>query len=191
MPPALSELAVAHLLGYEAEDGFSRACHDATGGNPFLLDQLIRVLSEQGVPFTAASAERVQTVALPQVARAMRARLARLEPEAAMLARSLAVLGDHAALEWASELAGITTAEGAHAAEGLTRVGLVEFDRVLRFRTRCCARPSTRASPHSSATPRTARRHRCCALATRHPSRSPCTCYRHPDRECGGRPDTP
>jgi DNA-binding CsgD family transcriptional regulator len=148
MPAALSELAVAQLLGYEAEDGFSRACHDATGGNPFLLDQLIRVLREQGVPFTAASAERVQTVALPQVARAMRARLARLEPEAAMLARSLAVLGDHAALEWASELAGITTAAGARAAEGLTRVGLVDFDRVLRFR-----HPLLRAAVDTSITP--------------------------------------
>ena len=148
MPAALSRLAVARLLGREAEDAFSRACHDATGGNPFLLDQLIRALREQGVPFTAASAERVETVAPPQVARATRARLARLEPEAAMLARSLAVLGDPAALELASELAGMTTAEGARAAEGLTRVGLVDFDRALRFR-----HPLLRAAVDTSMTP--------------------------------------
>jgi DNA-binding CsgD family transcriptional regulator len=134
LPAALSELAVAQLLGHEAEDALSRACHDATGGNPFLVDQLIRAMREQGVPFTAAGAGRVETVALPEVARATRARLARLEPGAAMLARSLAVLGDHAALDLASELAGITTAQGARAAEGLTRVGVVDFARVLRFR---------------------------------------------------------
>ena len=134
LPAALSELAVARLIGNEAEDAFSRACHDATGGNPFLLDQLLRALREQGVPFTPANAGLVETTAPPQVARATRARLARLEPEAAALARSLAVLGDHAAFDLASELAGITTAEGARAAESLTRAGVVDFDRVLRFR---------------------------------------------------------
>lgn len=147
-PAALSRLAVAQLLEREAEDAFSRACHDATGGNPFLLDQLIRAMREQDLPFTAASAERVESVTVPQLARATRARIARLEPEAAMLARSLAVLGGHASLELASELAGMTTAEGARAAEGLTRVGLVEFERVLRFR-----HPLLRAAVDTSVTP--------------------------------------
>jgi DNA-binding CsgD family transcriptional regulator len=148
IPAPLSELAVAHLLGRENEDPFSRACHDATGGNPFLLDQLIRAMREQGVPFTTASAERVATIAPPQIARATRARLARLAPQAATLARSLAVLGDHASLELASELAGMTTADGARAAEGLTRVGLVDFDRVLRFR-----HPLLRAAVDTSIAP--------------------------------------
>jgi DNA-binding CsgD family transcriptional regulator len=148
LPAPLSGLAVAHLLGHENEDLFSRACLDATGGNPFLLDQLLGAMREQGVPFTAASAGRVESVAPPQVARATRARLARLEPRAAMLARSLAVLGDHTALDLASELAGLTPAEGARAAESLTRSGLVEFERVLRFR-----HPLLRAAVDASITP--------------------------------------
>jgi predicted ATPase len=148
LPAPLTGLAVAHLLGHENEDLFSRACHDATGGNPFLLDQLIEALREQGVPFTAANAGRVETVAPAQVARATRARLARLEPQAAMLARSLAVLGDHAPLDLASELAGLTPAEAAPGAESLTRSGLVEFERVLRFR-----HPLLRTAVDASITP--------------------------------------
>ena len=148
LPAALSGLAVAQLIGNEAEDTFSRACHSATGGNPFLLDQLLRALREEGVPFTAANARLVETVAPPQVARATRARLDRLEPAAAALAGALAVLGDHAALDLAAELAGLAPDEGVQAAESLTRVGLVDFDRVLRFR-----HPLLRAAVDTSITP--------------------------------------
>jgi predicted ATPase len=115
--PALSEHAVAELIGEPVDHEFARACHHATGGNPFLLTELLGTLHEQRVPFTAAGAERVATVAPPQVARSIRARLARLEPDASGLARALALLGDQAPLDIASELAGLTAPEGARAAE--------------------------------------------------------------------------
>lgn len=52
-PLALGEAAVAQLLGESDDAGtvdaaFSRACHHATGGNPFLLRELTRTLREQG-----------------------------------------------------------------------------------------------------------------------------------------------
>ena len=78
--------AVAQLLrdrgGQDVEAAFAQACHAATGGNPFLLEELARTLLADGVPFTAASTERVGTVAPATVAAAVAATLARLGPQA-------------------------------------------------------------------------------------------------------------
>jgi DNA-binding CsgD family transcriptional regulator len=131
---ALSETGVAELVGEAADDAFSRACHHATGGNPFLLAELIRALVEEGVPFTAAAAQRVPTVAPPEVARLTRHRLARLGTTPSALARALALLGSEAPLELASELAELSAEDGTLASQRLTEAGLVEFDRTLRFR---------------------------------------------------------
>ena len=55
---------VARLLGDLSEksvaSAFTRACHEATGGNPFLLGELVRALSADGVSFTTAAAARVR-----------------------------------------------------------------------------------------------------------------------------------
>jgi len=92
----LDESAVAELLdkteAHAVDVAFSRACHHATGGNPFLLAELVVALHEQQVPFTAAGAKQVAEITPPQVARATRARLARLDLPAAALARATAVL---------------------------------------------------------------------------------------------------
>jgi hypothetical protein len=52
-------LRAAHS-GVESE--FAAACHDATGGNPFLLGELVRALRAERVAFTAADAGRVAKV---------------------------------------------------------------------------------------------------------------------------------
>ena len=53
-PAALSERATGEIIGrlLEAEscDAFSRACHVATTGNPFLLRELMRALRADGIP---------------------------------------------------------------------------------------------------------------------------------------------
>lgn len=131
---ALSETGVAALVGDAADHAFSRACHHATGGNPFLLAELTRALVEEGVPFTAAGAQRVPTVAPPEVARLTRHRLARLGTTPSALARALALLGGEAPLELASELAELSAEDGRLASQRLTETGLAEFDRTLRFR---------------------------------------------------------
>jgi len=135
---ALGELGVARLLREHAsgalDDAFSRACHHATGGNPFLLTELVRVLREHEVPFTAAGAQQVSTIAPPQIARAVRARLARLGRDHDALARAVALLGANAPLDLACELAGLEPSVGARAADALLEVGLLDSGRQLRFR---------------------------------------------------------
>ena len=137
-PAPLDESAVAQLLRESADgpvdDRFARACRQASGGNPFLLSELVRALRAEGVPFTARGAERVGEITPPQVARVTRARLTRLDPSAQALARAVVVLGENAPLELACELAGIDRVIAAAAADELVDAGLLDSGRRLRFR---------------------------------------------------------
>ncbi len=138
LPAPLGERAVAELLGRRGaeavDEGFARACHHASGGNPFLLTELERSLREEHVPFTEDGARRVGEMSPPQVARAVRARLARLRPDAQGLARSAVVLGDGSPIELVAELAALARPAAAAAADDLQIAGLVEAGRVIRFR---------------------------------------------------------
>jgi predicted ATPase len=70
--------AFLRTLTEPVETDFARACHDATGGNPFLLGELVRALRAEGVRFTAEGIPRVTAVTPPTVARTVRATLERL-----------------------------------------------------------------------------------------------------------------
>jgi DNA-binding CsgD family transcriptional regulator len=138
VPAPLGEHAVAELLGRDeagaVDEGFARACHHASGGNPFLLTELERSLREEHVPFTEDGAGRVGEMNPPQVARAVRARLARLPADARALARGAVVLGDGSPLELVAELAALDRPAAVAAADDLQIAGLVEAGRVIRFR---------------------------------------------------------
>lgn len=116
------------------DEAFVRACHDATGGNPFLIGELVRALRSDGVAFTAAGAGLVMEVTPPSVSRAVTANLERLGSRAAALARAVAVLGDGVALELAAEQAEVPFAGAATVAAELVHVGLLDDAAVLRFR---------------------------------------------------------
>jgi class 3 adenylate cyclase len=137
-PPALDAAGVERLLreleAGPVDDGFARVCHEATGGNPFLLGELVRALRADDVPFTAAGAARVTEVTPPTVARATAATLTRLGPRATALARAAAVLGDGVTLEFAAELAQVPISDAASAAADLARAGTFDDELLLRFR---------------------------------------------------------
>src|SRR4051794_27598850 len=128
-PAPLSEQAVVELvaaeLGESAHPAFCAACREATGGNPFLLRELLRELraddvvpSEEGVPV-------VRQLAPPTVARAVLLRLARLGEHAAALARAVAVLGDGVPLRRACALAGLSDERGGEVAGALARADVL------------------------------------------------------------------
>ncbi|MGZ6562791.1 MAG: helix-turn-helix transcriptional regulator [Solirubrobacteraceae bacterium] len=137
-PAPLGESAVAELLRRgepeTLDEQFARACRHASGGNPFLLTELERTLREEGVPFTAAGAQRVGEVTPPQVARMVRARLARLGPATRAIARAAVILGDDSPLELVSELAELDWSAATVAADELADAGLVEHGRLIRYR---------------------------------------------------------
>jgi DNA-binding CsgD family transcriptional regulator len=124
----LGEAAVARVLdaaaGGPADAQFVRACQQASGGNPFLLTELVRVLAEGDVEFTARGARDVETITPPQVEVAVRARLARLDEAVVAVAHAVAMLGDAQPLELVSELAGTDSESAASAADELAEAGL-------------------------------------------------------------------
>ncbi len=127
-PAALSGQAVAEVVKAQgfpaAEDEFCQACAHVTGGNPFLLDELLTVLRADGIAATADAAHRVSELVPDSVLDAVVISLGRLPEPAARLASAVAVL-DEAALPLAAELAGLTVPEAEDAADALTEAHLL------------------------------------------------------------------
>jgi DNA-binding CsgD family transcriptional regulator len=136
-PAPLSDPAVAVLvrsaLGPEAAGEFCVACHKASGGNPFVLHDLLSELRIEGIVPSAAAAADVLNVTPKTVSRTVLLRLARLPQEALSLAQATAVLGDGADLRDAAALAGIDTDAALEAADLLVEVGLLAPGRPLSF----------------------------------------------------------
>lgn len=128
------ERTLRKLEADDVDDEFARACHHVTGGNPFLLGELVRALLGEGVPFTAAGAGRVTDITPPTVAGTVAATLARLGPQATALARAAAVLGDGVTLELAAELGQVPLSEAATVIADLVRSRLLDDSTALRFR---------------------------------------------------------
>ena len=104
-----------------------------TGGNAFLLRELIRQLRADGIGPDEEAAAQVAALGPRSVARAVALRVARLGPAAGELARAAAVLGDGAQLRHAGMLAGVGLADAAAAADGLAGIGVFEPGTPLRF----------------------------------------------------------
>ena len=135
--PALGETAVRALvadrLGGPPEDGFVRACLATSGGNAFLLIELLRALAADGVRPTAQQAGRVGEVSPENVARSVAARLGSLGEGATRTAQALATLGDGCTLALTAAIAGLPEREAAAQTDALAAAGLVAGDRPLRF----------------------------------------------------------
>lgn len=131
-PDGVARLVAAEL-GAAPDAGFGDACRDATGGNPFLLRELLRELAADGVEPAAGSAPLVRQLAPATVARAVLLRLARLGDEASALARAVAVLGDGASLRRAAALAELDEERAAPLAGELAAVGILGGEPPLAF----------------------------------------------------------
>ncbi len=127
-PAALSGRAVAEVVksqGFpEAEEQFCQACAHVTGGNPFLLQELLTVLRADGIAATADAAHRVSELVPDSVLDAVVISLGRLPASAARLASAVAVL-DEAALPLAAGLAELSIPEAEDAADALTEAHLL------------------------------------------------------------------
>jgi DNA-binding CsgD family transcriptional regulator len=125
----LSEAAVASVVRSaafpEAEESFCRACAEATGGNPFLLVELIGALAAEGVPPTAEGARAVDVTSPEAVSRHVLVRLRQLPASAVSLARAAAVAGDGGPLRHAAALAGLDPDEAVIAADALVATELL------------------------------------------------------------------
>ena len=145
-------------MGDQVTPAFASACLGATGGNPFLLHELLGELSASGAAGDERGAAMVRELSPKAVRRAALARLARLGEDAVVLARAVAVLGTRAELRDAATLGGIGEADAAAAADVLAGADLLRAERPLDFvhpLVRRCVYddmpPSRRATMHAAA----------------------------------------
>jgi predicted ATPase len=131
------------------EQAFASACHEVTGGVPFLVQELVRAIAEEAIEPTAAACFRLRALAPRAVSHSVVLRLRRLSMAANELARAAAVLGE-ADLRLAAGLARLDQGAAAGAADELAAAGILEQGRPLRFVHRSCARPSKQICPRAS-----------------------------------------
>lgn len=136
-PSPLTREAIAELirvrLSEEPADRFAQACLDVTGGNPFLMGELLSEVAERGLKPTAGAAAEVGSIVPRGVANGVLLRLARLAPAAVALARALSALDDGALVGDAALLARLDGAELETAMAALVSAGVVEPGSTVRF----------------------------------------------------------
>src|SRR5215210_5882826 len=136
-PGPLSEAAVTELvrarLGADADERFCAACARVTGGNPLLLRQLLSSLEADGVKPDAAHVDVVADIGPRAVSRTVLLRLARLPEEAVRVARSAAILGEHADLPAVAALAELSAEEAAAASAALAHAEILRAEPPIGF----------------------------------------------------------
>ena len=133
LSPAAMPGLIERRLGAAPDVAFAAACHEATGGNPLLLDELLKGLAAEGIEPRGERAGVVRDLGPRAVSRAVLLRLARLGDEDVAVARALAVLGEGAELAELAALAGLDEPEVARATGELARVEILRREPPLGF----------------------------------------------------------
>jgi DNA-binding CsgD family transcriptional regulator len=136
-PHNLTEAAAIEVLtrafGSRPEPAFAQACHETSGGNPFLLSELGRSLAADSVAPTARAASEVRGVHSEAISRQVLVRLSRLEADAQALAQGTAILGPDAELRHVAALAAVAEATAPQALDALVDARVLAPGRPLRF----------------------------------------------------------
>jgi DNA-binding CsgD family transcriptional regulator len=136
-PGPLTRDAVAELvrrrLGVAVEAPFVAACHTSTGGNPLLLNELLKALDGERVRPVAANVAVVNELGPRAASRAVLLRLARLPEPAVAVARALAVLGEGAEMATIARLAGLDELAAAEATALLIRAEMLRPETPVGF----------------------------------------------------------
>jgi DNA-binding CsgD family transcriptional regulator len=128
-----TENLIEETLAHQLDPTFATACHEITGGNPFLVTELAREIADQGIEPLAEQLGSVRKLAPERVAQMVLGRISRLSPEAAALARSLAVLGNDGDPSAVGELAGLEPEASRRAADALRRAAILDPGEPLQF----------------------------------------------------------
>jgi DNA-binding CsgD family transcriptional regulator len=136
-------------LGAGAGRDLADACGEATGGNPFFLEALLREIRDQGLGTDVGRAVRVRRIGPAAVAHAVLLRLSSGPASAGALVRAAAVLGDGASLVEAAALAQLGNDEAARAADRLVALSILDPGERLEF-----AHPIVREAVYADIGPR-------------------------------------
>ena len=176
--PPLTKAAIGALvaarLASTPDDQFVRACLEVTGGNPFLVGELLDEAAARGLAPTALAAADLREIVPRGVANAVLLRLARQPPPATALARALSALGDGAQVGDAGA-AGRAQPAPSWRRRWRRSSSPASWIPARRFvlPTRSCGRRSTTTSRLPSASDCTMPQRRSCASADRRWAGSP------------------
>jgi DNA-binding CsgD family transcriptional regulator len=120
-------------LGPQADDAVCRSCHEATGGNPFYLRELVTALSAEDARPTVEVARRVRSLGAGTIGRNLLFRIVRLGPDCERLVEALAILGAESPLRRVAALAGLEPPGAEIAADKLRRADLLAPTPTLSF----------------------------------------------------------
>lgn len=137
-PTLLSERGVAAIarrtLGNAATDDICTAVHNATGGNPFYVFELLRALPHTDELNGARVIEDViNRGGIDGIALRLAARLRNLDPASLRLAQAITILGERCELRHAAAISQIEIAKASHHAAELVRLEVLAQDRPPRF----------------------------------------------------------
>ncbi|MFZ0218286.1 MAG: AAA family ATPase, partial [Candidatus Dormiibacterota bacterium] len=136
-PAPFSEVAVQTVvrerLRVDPDPAFAAACRQVTGGNPFLVRELLRALEAESVPPDAAHVDAIRYLGPRAVSRTVLLRLARLPAEGIAVARAAAVLGDGAGLAAISGLTGLDAQQVADTTRSLVDADVLRPEPPLGF----------------------------------------------------------
>jgi DNA-binding CsgD family transcriptional regulator len=141
---AVRELTRGSLPG-EPQPEFVGACHEATGGVPFLLTELLKTLAAQGIQPSQEAATAVTQLSSTTVGHATLLSLSRLSPTAVSVAQSVAVLERRAELRNVARLALLSEEEVL-----LARDALVSADILRPLQPMSFSHPIVRASVYDA-----------------------------------------
>lgn len=130
---AASAAVVRGRLGPSVPDDVCRACHTATGGNPFLLGELVAVLRDEGRDTLSTGASAIERIGPQSVARSVLTRLARLGSAAIDLARAVAIFPSGAEPRHVAALARLDHSTTVRTADQLAEAAILAPGRPLSF----------------------------------------------------------
>jgi DNA-binding CsgD family transcriptional regulator len=161
-PPLLSEAATAEIVrervGGASSPPVEAACHEATGGNPLLIESLVAELGEGREAAEPISPERISAIGSERVGAGVIERAARLDRRGPDVVRAVAVLGDGADLRTLVALAEVDREAASAILDASVRASILAADTSRRFahpllRTAVyeAIPPATRAEMHARA----------------------------------------
>lgn len=131
-PSLLSEGAVGSAIaagvGRRPDAVFVSRCHDLSGGNPFLVEELIRTLQSEQVEPVAAQVSHLDQLVPRNARRVLERRLEQVGPDASKVARAVAVLAPGADHDRVASLSGLSGDRLQEALEGLVEAGVLAAD---------------------------------------------------------------
>lgn len=125
--------SVAAARTPEPSEAFSASLFRVTGGNPFLLHELLREVERHGLGVTDADAAALDSLVPEGFAIHIAGRIAELPPECEQICRAVVIIGHGATLAEAGHLAGLGVERTAEAVDLLVREGILAHDEGLEF----------------------------------------------------------